>query len=493
MKNTHGKKFGFLRGAWLLTAAALASKLIGGFYRIPLTRALGAHGMGLYQSVFPTYALIVTLTGGGLTAAVSKLTAESDGKTDCAALAAVAVGISLPVTFSAAAFAPLIASLSGAPEATGALWTLLASVPLSAVCSVMRGYFLGTANVRPSAFGQLLEQTVKLAAGLTLAVLLAKHSLTAAVAGCAAGVSLAEAASAAYYFYARKRTVAKKDNCEQSLSAGECGEKQNAVALAEVSEELAPAMDMQGGSAALPAVAAADAATVSGGKLQAFLTSAALLVKASLPITLGLIILPLCQVADSFTVVNILTASGEARETATALYGIVTGPVGSLVNMPAVLTVGLCGTLLPKVSQLCGKGEKIGSTAFRAVAFAAALGLAAFAGLGLFAPLVLKILYGNSLGVEIASAARLLRISAFAVPAVATLQTAAAVLQGAGKAYIPAFNLFAAAAVKEILNFVLIPHFGIAGFAVSNAAFYLLACAADLVSLAVFIRKRAKR
>ena len=52
-----------LRSTAWLAFAGIAAKVIGAFYRVPLTNVLGAEGIGLYQTFFPVYALFLTLTG----------------------------------------------------------------------------------------------------------------------------------------------------------------------------------------------------------------------------------------------------------------------------------------------------------------------------------------------------------------------------------------------------------------------------------------------
>ena len=48
-QNRSGRLVG---GAAVLAVGSIAAKIIGAFYRIPLTNILGAEGMGIYQLVF---------------------------------------------------------------------------------------------------------------------------------------------------------------------------------------------------------------------------------------------------------------------------------------------------------------------------------------------------------------------------------------------------------------------------------------------------------
>lgn len=44
-------------GTLLLTAAGILSRFIGFFYKIFLSRTIGAEGLGIYQLIFPVMAL----------------------------------------------------------------------------------------------------------------------------------------------------------------------------------------------------------------------------------------------------------------------------------------------------------------------------------------------------------------------------------------------------------------------------------------------------
>ena len=50
-------------GAAVLALGSVVAKLIGAFHRVALTNILGAGGMGIYQLVFPVYALFITGRG----------------------------------------------------------------------------------------------------------------------------------------------------------------------------------------------------------------------------------------------------------------------------------------------------------------------------------------------------------------------------------------------------------------------------------------------
>ena len=63
-------------GAALLLIGSVVAKMLGALYRIPLTNVLGAEGMGMYQLVFPVYALFMVLATAGIPTALSRTVAE---------------------------------------------------------------------------------------------------------------------------------------------------------------------------------------------------------------------------------------------------------------------------------------------------------------------------------------------------------------------------------------------------------------------------------
>ena len=50
-------------GAGILGLGTFIAKLLGAIYRIPLTRILKSEGIGIYQMVFPVYALLLIFRG----------------------------------------------------------------------------------------------------------------------------------------------------------------------------------------------------------------------------------------------------------------------------------------------------------------------------------------------------------------------------------------------------------------------------------------------
>ena len=65
-----------IKGTVILTFTGLLTRFMGFFYRIFLSRTLGETDVGIYQLIFPVYALGFSLTSAGIEIALSRLVAR---------------------------------------------------------------------------------------------------------------------------------------------------------------------------------------------------------------------------------------------------------------------------------------------------------------------------------------------------------------------------------------------------------------------------------
>lgn len=159
-----------LKGTFLLTGAGLLARLAGFFYKIFLSRTIGAGQIGLFQLALPVFALCTSLCIGGIQTAVSRFTAEYHAKNDRrSAYALLVCSLVLSVCASclcAAAlfvFAPQIAAhFLLEPLCSPLLQIGAVSLPFCAVHACISGYFLGCKNVSVPAYSQLLEQFARI-------------------------------------------------------------------------------------------------------------------------------------------------------------------------------------------------------------------------------------------------------------------------------------------------------------------------------------------
>jgi stage V sporulation protein B len=160
----------FLRGTFILLIAGFITRVLGFINRIVIARSIGEEGVGLYMMAFPTFVLVVTITQLGLPVAISKNVAEAEAKGDYAEIkkilvVSLATTISLSLIFTPALIllAPILSTtLFTDPRTYYPLAAIAPVVPVIAISSVLRGYFQGRQNMRPSAVSQIVEQFVRI-------------------------------------------------------------------------------------------------------------------------------------------------------------------------------------------------------------------------------------------------------------------------------------------------------------------------------------------
>ena len=65
-----------LKGTFILTITGFATRFMGFFYRIFFGHTFGEEGVGLYQLIFPVYALCFSLTSAGIETALARCVAK---------------------------------------------------------------------------------------------------------------------------------------------------------------------------------------------------------------------------------------------------------------------------------------------------------------------------------------------------------------------------------------------------------------------------------
>lgn len=76
------QKHAIIKGAFILTLTGFATRFIGFFYRIFLSQSFGEESVGLYQLIFPVYALCFSLCCAGIETAVARNVAASSSLGD---------------------------------------------------------------------------------------------------------------------------------------------------------------------------------------------------------------------------------------------------------------------------------------------------------------------------------------------------------------------------------------------------------------------------
>ncbi len=431
----------------MLAAVGIISKFIGVLYRVPLTNIVGAEGMGLYQTVFPVYTVLLAICGGGMTNAVTrvcaKYTAHGDAGSARLSMRAALVPLTV-VSVIATAIVMLSCRVLSRIQGNADVWicylALAPSLLFTGVIDVLRGYFQGRKNMMPSAVSQLIEQAVKLGLGLGLGRYFIRFGVAYAVAGALAGVTLSETAALIFLVvrYALGRKKRRTDKTVRSAVYAEAAaEAVETVPLKELRREL---------------------------------------FSFALPVTVGALIMPIAQLIDSVLIVNLLVRGGAARGYATSLFGIAVGPVGTLINMPSVVVSSISVAFFPSLTseiERGGDGRRLISDATKWIMTVVIPATVVFI---LFPQRICALLYSRGLSAaELDTAAALLRVQAVSVIYSGAFSLATAVLQAHGFARSPVVCLAIGAAAKAALTPLLVAFAGIYGAAAATVALYALA------------------
>ena len=431
------RKQSVIGGVAILTLASVMVKVIGMFYKIPLTYVLGDEGMGYFNAAYTIYAWLYMLSTAGFPVAVSIVLSEGRGKGSRRLVQGtmrtafcILLAIGVVTSTGMASFARQISNALGT---SGAYETILAISPtLFLICltSFFRGCFQGYQNMVPTAISQLIEAVGKVVFGILLA-LYAKGrgyglaTISAyAVLGVTIGTCLATLYLLAIFLVAKRR--------------GRFWEKKDAPPLLEEKPKI----------------------------LRKLLGIA-------LPVTISASVMSLTSLIDLGMIIRRLTNLGYTQEEATALYGNYTTLVVPMFNLPSILITPIASGIIPALSMYVSQGKwekarEVVMGAFRTVAFIA---VPASFGLALFSRPILLLLYPQE-SAEVAY--RLLTTIAPAVYFVCILTLSNAILQAHGYAKVSMVTMVLGGALKVAVGFVLLGNarFGIYGSPIGTMVCY---------------------
>ena len=160
----------FLKGTLILACTGLVSRIAGFFYRIFLSHAIGAEGLGLYQLVLPLQGLMAALSYTGIQSALSRLIASRLALQEKKeARFSLVTGTLMAVFFSDAAGFLLFqhayffaSAILKTPQTAGLLRLTAVSIPLCAIHSCIDSYYYARKKASVPAVVQLSEQSARI-------------------------------------------------------------------------------------------------------------------------------------------------------------------------------------------------------------------------------------------------------------------------------------------------------------------------------------------
>ena len=298
----------------ILTAAGFISRIMGFFFRIFLSHAFGEENMGLYQLVFPVYALCLALSTSGIQTAVSRMTAEKTAlnrKTETGDILGIALGLTLLISIVEILFvqnnaASIAISFLGDERCTDLLMIISYALPCAAIHSCICGYYLGLQKTGMPAVSQLIEQAVRILSVLLLFAITQKSGRTPSIHLAAAGIAAGEFVSALFAAH----SLSRRSRLPQTFSVKNLGKN-----LRE-------------------------------------------LLGLSVPLTANRTIVTLLQSIEAASIPICLKLYGLDTSEALSLYGVLTGMALPCIQFPSAITNSVGTVLMPAVSATSTTGNR---------------------------------------------------------------------------------------------------------------------------------------
>lgn len=500
MKN---KANNFVNGAAILSVAGIIVKILGAIFRIPLSSIIGSEGMGLYQLAYPMYSFLLVISSSGFPVAISRLVAQAVNVGDYK-LANRTFKLSQKLMFTLGLTASIImifasgfvANKQGNPDSKYALMAIAPAILFVSVMSAYRGYFQGMQNMVPTAVSQIIEQFVKLVAGLGFAAVFVKYGVEWGAAGAVGGVMLSELVALIYvvFLYNKAKPGILKDVRSMTVESANLTSKQI------IKDVLIIAIPVAIGSAIMPLVSMIDQLIVINSlkSVIPYINGVPFSVEnfAEYAAKNGI------EISNALSMTQVATQYSELyndyiTSIATSLYGIMSGNCSPITALPLIFSTSLAISIVPAVSKFHAKRNKKGvhktsSTALRLtslVVYPCALGIF------VMAEPIIHVLYSNLAQWEVSFAVNCLRVMSLTLLVLPLVNSATAILQGIGKQNLPVINLaIGAFLIKIPLTYILVknPNLNILGAAMSSVCIYAFAAILDLICVVYFTRLKLK-
>ncbi|MEG0386993.1 MAG: polysaccharide biosynthesis protein, partial [Niameybacter sp.] len=309
----------FVKGALILSVAALIAKVLSAFFRIPLGSMIGNVGMGYYGYGYPIYTFLTSIAIVAIPSTLSKLVAEKRvvGQYKEAHLIfkytmrfMIILGLSLSVLFFLGA-PILISAFKWEAQTIYSLWGLALSPIFVCIMGVYRGYFQGMQNMAPTAISQVLENFGRVVAGLGLAAFFMPN-----VGYAAGGASFG------------------------SVVGGICGASVLALFYLKHKKDIYAEMDTQ------------KQEVVS----TTFKSVAKVVLVLAVPISIGAAVNSVMNFLDSAIVTAGLVSGGMDQTVAADLFGQLTNTL-TLVNLPLAFGMALVTSVVPAIAEAVARKD----------------------------------------------------------------------------------------------------------------------------------------
>ena len=441
------KRNNIVKGTLILTIAGFITRFLGFFYRIFLSNAMGAELLGIYQLIFPVYAICFTIYATGIQTSISRMVAAELGRQNPKNInkilrigLLISVSLAFILSLLVYKYADFIAIRFLMEDRSITSLKILAVVfPFCGVTACINGYYYGLKKAGVPATTQLLEQVIRVIVVYLIAIYAgggeAKVTLQLAVFGLVIG----EVASSIYNL------------CSMWVSRSP-------------SEMLLYGPDPE-------------AKTDSRSQIIRNMMSL------SVPLTLNRLLLSILHSVEAVLIPAMLRRFGLSIEEALATFGILIGMSIPFIMFPTALTNALAVLILPTISeaQATQNDHLIGKTTAIAIKYSIIIGIIST---GLF------IIFGKDLGITVfhnEQAGSYLVILAWLCPFIYLTTTLSSVINGLGKAHVTFINSIISSVGKIVLVALLIPAYGIKGYLIALLIGQLIVTGLDTYAVVRYV------
>lgn len=460
MPSSH-KTHPLITGTLLLTAAGLLSRILGFFYRIFLSRTIGAEGLGIYQMIFPVYGIFFSLCAGSIQTAISRFTAADPDHAKRTLLSgfSLSFAMSLASAFAIRYFSvPLAEHILMEPRCAPLLSVMAFAIPCTSVHACICGYYYGKEKVSVPAAAQLFEQMIRIFTVFLLASVCIEKNIPITVSLAVFGLVAGEAGSALFVliffllFHEFHGNIDKLKFIHQSDSYTSSEKKipsdHNLTQHTKINPSnqrthLNPFQKKQN----IPSRSA----------FQDLFSPMAALLALAAPLMANRLVLNLLQSAETIMIPERLTFYGLTRSQAVSTYGTLTGMAMPFVLFPSALVNSLAVVLLPVTARHQSAGNNSGIADGISMSFRYSLYLGIFC-IGVFT------VFGDALGLQIfksQDAGSFIQILAWLCPFLYLATSSGSILNGLGKTKLTFFHHLVSLLVRIAFVWFGIPKFGI--------------------------------
>lgn len=442
----------FLLQGSILAMAGIIVRLIGLFYKIPMTRIMGLEGIGYYNTAYEIYNIGLILSSYSLPLAVSKLIAARRIRGQYQDARRVYIcGIAFGVTVGSVMTLILLlgskwitANIFKSPGSALPLAVMAPTVLVFSVMGIMRGYFQGFGNMVPTSISQVIEQIVHAVVSILASWLFLRwfaHTENPASYSAAGGtLGTLVGALAAFLFLAVLMVRQRK--------------KQQALYHQPQS---------------IPTESWKSVFT-------------ALLLTLT-PIVLSQFVYQLSGSVDNSLFGQIMSGKGLAEKDRMSLLGVYGGEYRLLTNVPVAIASSLGTSMIPSIvaSKTQHDGAAVQKKIRLTIKFNMLIAIPCAVGMGVLASPIMRLIFGDSS----ALARNLLTIGAPAVIFFSLSTVTNAVLQSIDLMRKSVTHSAISLAIHVILVVIMLQYLdlGVYGLVIGNVTFALVVCALNWIAI----------